>query len=254
LFYRIPESAISVQICSIPEEKLIHIHHLQHVAFEGLGSIATWAKNRDCVLSATHLYNGDGFPSQDDFDCLVVMGGPMSIYEHELYPWLTAEKKFIEQSIKNQKTVIGICLGAQLIVDVLGQKVYSGEQKEIGWFPVFKTEQARQTSIADFLPDESDVFHWHGDTFDIPHGAIHIARSEACNSQGFIYNRRVVGLQFHLETTRQSAKLLIENCSDEIVAGRFIQAPDEMLSVESRFKTVNRLMETLLESLPLFAL
>jgi len=84
--------------------------------------------------------------------------------------------------------------------------------------------------------------------------SLHIARSEACNSQGFIYDRRVVGLQFHLETTRQSAKLLIENCCDEIVAGRFIQSPGEILSDESRFKTVNRLMDTLLESLPLFAL
>ena len=233
---------------------MIRIHHLQHVAFEGLGSIATWAKNRDCALSATHLYNGDGFPPQDGFDCLVVMGGPMNIYEHDLYPWLTAEKKFIEQSIKNQKTVIGICLGAQLVADVLGQRVYSGELKEIGWFPVFKTEQALQTPAADFLPEETDVFHWHGDTFNIPLGALHIARSEACNSQGFIYDRRVVGLQFHLETTRQSAKLLIENCGDEIVAGRFIQSPDEMLSDESRFKTVNNLMDTLMESLPLFAL
>jgi len=233
---------------------MIRIHHLQHVAFEGLGSIATWAENRGCTLSATHLYKGDGFPPQNDFDCLVVMGGPMNIYEHDLYPWLTAEKKFIELSIKNQKTVIGICLGAQLVADVLGQKVYSEELKEIGWFPVFKTEQARQTPAADFLPDETNVFHWHGDTFDIPHGALHIARSEACNSQGFIYHRRVVGLQFHLETTRQSAKLLIEDCGDEIVAGRFIQSPDEMLSDESRFKTANHLMDTLMESLPLFAL
>lgn len=233
---------------------MIRIHHLQHVAFEGLGSIPAWAENRCYALSATYLYNGDGFPPQDDFDCQVVMGGPINIYEHDLHPWLTGEKKFIEQSIKSQKTVIGICLGAQLIADVLGQKVYSGEQKEIGWFPVFKTEQARQTPAADFLPDETDVFHWHGDTFNIPHGALHIARSEACNNQGFIYDRRVVGLQFHLETTRQSAKLLIENCGDEIVAGRFIQSPDEMLSDESRFKTVNNLMDTLMESLPLFAL
>ncbi len=233
---------------------MIRIHHLQHVAFEGLGSITAWAENRGCVLSATHLYNGESFPPQDDFDCLVVTGGPMNIYEYSLYPWLTGETKFIEQSIKNQKTVIGICLGAQLVADVLGQKVYSGGQKEIGWFPVFKTEQARQTPAADFLPEETNVFHWHGDTFDVPHGAIHIARSEVCNSQGFIYDRHVVGLQFLLEATRQSAELLIENCGDGIVAGRFIQSPDEMLSDENRFKNVNLLMETLLESLPFFAL
>ncbi len=230
---------------------MTRIHHLQHVAFEGPGSIAIWAEMHGYPLTATHLYNGDGFPPQDDFDCLVVMGGPMNIYEYDLYPWLTAEKKFIEHSIKKQKTVIGICLGAQLIADVLGQKVYSGQQKEIGWYPVFKTESARQTPAADFLPDETNVFHWHGDTFDIPQGALHLASSEACDSQGFIYDRRVVSLQFHLETTRASATLLIENCGDEIVAGRFIQTPDDMLADENRFQTVNRLMANLLESLPL---
>jgi GMP synthase (glutamine-hydrolysing) len=232
---------------------MIRIHHLQHVAFESLGSIATWASNRGCALSATHLYNGDSFPAQDDFDCLVIMGGPMNIYEYDLYPWLTAEKKFIEQSIKNRKTVLGICLGAQLIADVLGQKVYAGRQKEIGWFPIYKTKQARQTPDADFFPSKAVAFHWHGDTFDIPGDALHLAESEACSSQGFIYNRQVVGLQFHLETTRRSAGLLIENCADEIVAGRFIQSADEMLTDDSRFETVNHLMDSLLESLPLFA-
>ena len=232
---------------------MIRIHHLQHVAFEGPGSIATWAANRGYALSASHLYKGDSFPAPDHFDCLVVMGGPMNIYEQDRYPWLTDEKKFIEQAVKNQKTVIGICLGAQLIADVLGQQVYAGRFKEIGWFPVFKTEQARQTPDADFFPDEAVVFHWHGDTFDIPGGALHLAASEACSSQGFIYNRQVVGLQFHLETTRQNAGRLIKHCGDEIVAGRFIQPPDEMLADDSHFETVNHLMDSLLESLPLFA-
>jgi len=231
---------------------LIRLHYLQHVAFEGLGSMAAWAAGRKYPVTATHLYKNAIFPQPEAFDCLVIMGGPMNIYEHGAYPWLTAEKNFIEQSIKNKKSVIGICLGAQLIADVLGQKVYAGRYKEIGWFPIYKTAAAGQDSSADFLPATIEVFHWHGDTFDIPAGALHLARSAACAGQGFIYDQQVVGLQFHLETTRASAAQLIDNCADEIVPGRFIQSPEQMLSDPDRFETINSLMASLLESLPLF--
>jgi len=232
---------------------LIRLHYLQHVAFEGPGSIATWAAARQYPVTATHLYKGDRLPEQGSFDCLVIMGGPLNIYEHEAYPWLTAEKRFIEMAIQNNKTIIGVCLGAQLLADVLGQKVYTGRHKEIGWFPIYKTDQARQNPSARFLPDTVEVFHWHGDTFDIPAGALHLARSEACAGQGFIYDRRVVGLQFHLEITRAGAGQLIENCRDEIVGGRFIQPPEQILSAPDRFDTLNGLMASLLESQPLFS-
>lgn len=231
---------------------MIRLHYLQHVAFEGLGSIGAWAAARQYPVTATRLYKGDRLPEQAAFDCLVIMGGPMNIYEHEAHPWLTAEKLFIEQSLKNMKAIVGVCLGAQLLADVLGQKVYAGRYKEIGWFPIYKTDQARQSPAARFLPDTCEAFHWHGDTFDIPAGALHLARSEACAGQGFIYDQQAVGLQFHLETTRASAGQLIDNCRDEIVAGRFIQSAEQMLSQPDRFDALNSVMASLLESLSLF--
>ncbi len=184
------------------------LHYLQHVPFEGLGIIENWAVSNGFEISCTRLFADEKLPDIGSFDWLVVMGGPMGIYDHEAHPWLMAEKQLIKNTIDAGKTVLGICLGAQLIADVLGAKVYPGPQKEIGWFPLQGSNP--------LLPETLTAFHWHGDTFEIPKGATHLASSAACKNQGFIYNGRVVGLQFHLETTPQSMEALIENCGDEL--------------------------------------
>jgi GMP synthase (glutamine-hydrolysing) len=177
------------------------------------------------------------------------MGGPMGIYDEDKYPWLLSEKNYIEKAVVQEKIILGICLGAQLIADVLGAKIYPNKHKEIGWFPIQKTRETAQTRLADFLPAQIDAFHWHGDTFDIPEGAIHIAKSKACENQGFIYDDHVVALQFHLETTEQSAKGLIDNCQDDIKEGPFIQSSVEILSDKKRFVRINLLMSKLLDHL-----
>jgi GMP synthase-like glutamine amidotransferase len=187
------------------------LHWLQHVPFEGLGIIEEWADARGAEISCTCLFENELLPAMDAFDGLVVMGGPMNIHDHDTHPWLVAEKKFIRQAIDAGKPVLGICLGAQLIADVLGAKVYPGLQKEIGWFPIQRTADA-----AKWLPETLPVFHWHGDTFDLPGGAVCLASSAGCKNQGFIINDCVVGLQFHMEMTEASVEALIENCSDEL--------------------------------------
>lgn len=187
------------------------IHYLQHVPFEGLGFIEKWARTQNATTGVSRLFRNDPLPGTEDFDWLVVMGGPMGIYDHDEFPWLVAEKKLIQQAIGAGKTVLGICLGAQLIADVLGAKVYPGPQKEIGWFPI-----KRAAGAPDLIPDTLTVFHWHGDTFDLPEGAVPLASSAACKNQGFIYNGRVVALQFHMETTVESMEALIENCGHEL--------------------------------------
>jgi GMP synthase-like glutamine amidotransferase len=227
----------------------MRLHYFQHVPFEGLGSIEPWAKERAHEITSTRLYAKDPFPNLDDIDWLVIMGGPMGIYEEDKYPWLFKEKKYIDQAIVNGKIVLGICLGAQLIADVLGAKVYPNVYKEIGWFPVQKTIDTTETRIADFLPEQIDAFHWHGDTFDIPLGAVHIAKSAACENQGFIYDDQVVALQFHLETIEQSARDLIANCKDDLRSGPFIQSSEAILTDTSRFKKINVLMGELLNHL-----
>ena len=225
------------------------IHYLQHVPFEGLASIESWAIDQNHSLSATRFYDNEPLPSVKDLDWLIVMGGPMNIYEDDKYPWLNDEKRFIEQAIQQDKTVIGICLGAQLIADVLGTKVYSGPQKEIGWFPIEITEEAEHSAVFNSLPQKLTVFHWHGDTFNLPKGAIRLAHSEGCQNQAFVYNEKVLGLQFHLESTKDSVQQIIKNCADELIEGKYIQKPEEMLRRESDFDAINNVMSKILNNL-----
>jgi len=220
------------------------LHYLQHVPFEGLGMIEDWAKAQGAEISVSQLFNNDPLPEVGRFDWLVVMGGPMGIYDPDEHPWLMAEKQFIRQAIDAGKTVLGICLGAQLIADVLGAKVYPGPLKEMGWFPIQRAEGAPE-----LLPEELTVFHWHGDTFEIPEGAIRLASSAACRNQGFVYNNRVVALQFHMETTPESMEALIENCGHELVDAPFIQTSEQMRAGLSRIRKINTAMTHLLNQL-----
>ncbi|WP_199320302.1 type 1 glutamine amidotransferase [Leptolyngbya sp. FACHB-261] len=115
--------------------------------------------NQNHSLSATRFYSNESLPSAKDIDWLIVMGGPMNVYEDDKYPWLAEEKRFIEQAIKQDKTVVGIYLGSQLIANVLGAKVYQGQHKEIGWFPIEMTDEAENFVVFDSLPQKLTVFH-----------------------------------------------------------------------------------------------
>ena len=225
------------------------IHGLQHVSFEALGSIGPWIQANGHQLTLTRLFAGEAPPRVDEIDWLIILGGPMNIYQESKYPWLRMEKRLIEQAVKKKKIVLGICLGAQLIAGVLGAKIYVNRYKEIGWFPIKKSGASSDAPLADFLPGQLEVFHWHGDTFDLPAGAIRLARSAACENQGFIYQGRVIALQFHLETTPPAARALLKHGKNEITAGPFIQTPADMLSDHNRFKRINAAMTELLESL-----
>ncbi|TNE76813.1 MAG: type 1 glutamine amidotransferase [Gammaproteobacteria bacterium] len=225
----------------------MNVHYLQHVPFEGLGSMENWFRAQNHSISATHLYAGETLPTQDNFDWLVVMGGPMGVNDEQEYPWLAEEKRFIRETIDAGKRVLGICLGAQLIADALGAAVTRNPLREIGWFPITVNEAARTTAIGTVLRGEPEVFHWHGDRFAIPDGATPLASSIACDNQGFLYDDRVLGLQFHLETTEQSARDLSLHCGNELDGSEFVQSTEQMLSQPERFTAINRLMTTLLE-------
>jgi len=225
------------------------IHYLQHVPFEGLGSIGAWARNAGYPVTSTRLYHMDVYPDMNAFDWLIVMGGPMSVHDRDIYPWLTGEKKFIRQAIDRGKIVLGICLGAQLIAHVLRAKVYSGSEKEIGWFPIERSLECSGMEIAEIIPDKIDAFHWHGETFELPYGATRLAGSAVYDNQAFVYQEKVLGLQFHLEATPDSVKSLIEHCADEITAAPYIQSAAQMLSDENRFVEINRVMDNILNYL-----
>jgi GMP synthase-like glutamine amidotransferase len=224
----------------------MRIHYFQHVPFEGLGSIEQWIGTRHYHLSATRLYQDEPLPKMDSFDWLIIMGGPMGVHDEDQLPWLVGEKKAIEGAIRQGKVVLGICLGAQLIADVLGARVYPNRFKEIGWFPIELTEAGERSPLFGFLPKRLEVFHWHGDTFDLPSGAMHIARSEACTHQAFVYEERVIGLQFHLESTPEGVEDLIQNCLEELVDGSYIQPPAQLRATPEAFSAINRTMQGLI--------
>ena len=228
----------------------MHVHWLQHVPFEGLGSIAPWLENKGYEVTVTRLHAGEKPPCDADFDWLIVMGGPMNIYQQAEYPWLMEERLCIKRAIKAGKKVLGICLGAQLIADVLMARVYGNEQREIGWYSINLTTEAEALAVFNGFSQNIEAFHWHGDTFGIPEGAALSATSEACGQQAFVYGDRVVGLQFHLETTAESATALIEHCGSEIEdGGRYVQQAEEMLADDSRFARLNQWMDQLLDNL-----
>ena len=223
-------------------------HYLQHVPFEGLGSIESWLKAAGYEISVTRLYELADLPRVEDIDFLVVMGGPMSVNDEIDYPWLTDEKEFIRSIIVSGKSVLGICLGAQLIANAMGSRVFKNPVKEIGWFPVQAIVSLNNPVFK--FPEEAVVFHWHGETFSLPPEAIQIAKSESCKNQAFQIGSNVIGLQFHLETTLDSIRALVKNCRHELVTGKYIQSEQDILSVsEERYIMINGLMSDILEYL-----
>ncbi len=225
------------------------IHYLQHVPFEDIANIGLWLKSRGHQLSGTKFFAGEKPGPEINFDLLVIMGGPMNIYEENIYPWLADEKRFIEKAVAAERCILGICLGAQLIADVLGSRVYKNKHREIGWYPVTLTPQAKNTAVFGNLQERFTAFHWHGDTFDIPPGAVCTAESEACRNQAFEYNKKVIGLQFHLESSRSSIEALVNNCSDELVEGSYIQTPEEIIAGLNHIENLNEIMFSILHRL-----
>lgn len=220
-------------------------HYLQHTPFEDLGSIGPWLESADYRLTVTKFYKSTSVPSLDLFDLLIILGGPMSVNDEERFPWLRLEKQFIRQTIESGKAVLGICLGAQLIASALGETVYPNRRKEIGWFPVQGIPFEHEGIFC--FPLVIDVFHWHGETFDLPEDAVLLATSEGCKNQAFQVGHKVIGLQFHLETTPESVRAIVTNCRAEILPSKFVQ-PEAVILDQSpdKYQTINNLMAEIL--------
>ena len=220
-------------------------HYFQHVPFEGLGTIEPWLKATGYEISHTRFFESTDLPDTKAIDLLVIMGGPMSVNEEDKFPWLVSEKKFIREVIESGKPVLGICLGAQMIASAMGARVFPNPVKEIGWFPIYAVEPV-DGSIFRF-PSTETVFHWHGETFDLPPGAIRLAKSGGCENQAFQLGKSVIGLQFHLETTPELAGQMVSYCRDELVPSTCVQPEKEILSASpNRYKAINHLMASLL--------
>jgi GMP synthase (glutamine-hydrolysing) len=185
----------------------------------------------------------------DSLDWLLVMGGPMGVKDRDRFPWMAAERRCIERAVAGGKVVVGVCLGAQLLASVLGARVAPNRHPEIGWFPVALTAAGRRWAPFAHLPDRPLVYHWHGDTFDVPTGAELLAASEACPHQAFRYGSRVLALQFHMEMTLSGARDLVAHCGDAATRGPWVQPAAAMLGEADRFATANRYLDTVLTGL-----
>ena len=223
-------------------------HYLQHVPFEGLGSIEPWLEDAGYEITHTRLFEATELPDAKAIEFLVIMGGPMSVNDEDKFPWLVSEKQFIREFIGSGKPVLGICLGAQIIANAMGGGVFRNPVKEIGWFPIHAV-YSKDSSVFGF-PPSATVFHWHGETFDLPPEAILLAKSDGCENQAFQLGKSVIGLQFHLETTPELAREIISHCRNELVQSEYIQTEKEILSASrDRYKSINNLMGSILDFL-----
>jgi GMP synthase (glutamine-hydrolysing) len=193
---------------------------IKNIITEGPGTIEDFLRKEDFSFKVVELSSGEVPPSLEDFNSLVIMGGPMGVYEIGQYPHLRIESRIVREAINRDMKVLGICLGAQMIAYCLGSDVYKGPKEEIGWQHIeltgdgikdlFMRKLAIHPSVGDFWR-KFKVFHWHGDTFEIPIGAVLLASSELYKNQAFRYKNNVYGFQFHIEVTKKMIKEWFEN-------------------------------------------
>jgi len=183
----------------------VNVLIVKNIAAEGPGTIEDYLQSQGLSSLVIDLRRGDPIPDPDSFTHLVIMGGPMAVYEMHLHQHLKNEALLIEQAIRSGKRVLGVCLGAQMVAHVLGARVYAGGQQEIGWYEVELTDAAMRDPVMAPLAMQgrqaAQVFQWHGDTFDLPAGAVRLASSSLYQNQAFRFSDRVYALQFHIEVT-----------------------------------------------------
>src|SRR3989449_4029704 len=181
---------------------------LQHIGCEPLGLIEPALKERGMEYRYVRLFAGEAIPKDlSGWDGLSALGGPMWANDGERLGFIADELRLLTEVLEAGMPALGICLGAQLIAKAAGAEVTAGEEKEIGWYPLTLTEEGKKDRLLAGLPDTFPVFQWHGETFDVPRGAVRLAGSERYSNQAFRLGEQVYGLQFHLETT---APMIIE--------------------------------------------
>ncbi|HEX5412333.1 MAG TPA: type 1 glutamine amidotransferase [Terriglobia bacterium] len=227
----------------------MRVHIIQHVAFEGPGAISEWARERGHSISITEQFIHGTLPAVGDFDFLIVMGGPMSANDGAQFDWLAGEKQLIAEALGEEKVILGVCLGAQLLAQALGARVYPNPEKEIGWFPVHLTLEAQRSRLFSGLPSRMTVLHWHGETFDLPEGAMLLAESKLCRNQAFELDGRVLGLQFHLEVQPRELERLVENLPAGLAPTPAVQTAAEIRASAHLAQTLRPALFTILDRL-----
>lgn len=223
------------------------IHCMVHLEFETLGNIRDWAADKGYLITQTVPSENAIYPDPSEFDLLIIMGGLMSVYQEDDYPWLKQEKQFVKKTMLSGKAIYGICFGAQMLAEILGTRVFGNEFREIGWHKVRSLDVLQDDDSLFRLPDEFMALQWHGDTFNLPEGARRLFESEACSEQGFVYGENILAVQFHPEVDRIFLDNLIFNCSSDLTDAPYIQSENEILNRDDLLVSSSFLMFTILD-------
>lgn len=229
------------------------IHLFQHDPTVGPGYIASWLRQKGFGFSTTRFFMDEPLPQVKQFDWLIILGGSMGVYDYDRYPWLYEEKRRIEQAINQCTIVLGICLGAQLIAEVMGARIFKTRCPEIGWHPVELSKESKATPLLRAVPRKFTTFHWHEDAFDLPDGSIRLGSSRGCLNQGFVFADRVIGLQFHPETLLEDVRIYVEQARHERFNGArecvYVQTSEQILAMEENYNCMHRALGQILENL-----
>ena len=210
---------------------------LQHIDCEGPGELGRFLDSAGISLDIIKLHHGEKAPELSQYQAVVVLGGPMNVYEEDKYPFLRGENELIREAVNKNIPFLGICLGAQLLAKALGGKIRPNVSKEIGFMSVYLTDEAREDRLFQHINKHLPVFQWHGDTFDLPEGAIKLATSTTCRNQAFRYGN-LYAVQFHMEVTSEMVRQWAIEYKEELDSlGK--NAREEVLPPNLEWQTAN---------------
>ncbi len=223
---------------------------LEHEDFDLCGGVGRWAAERSHPAVSLAVHRGAPWPDMADFDFLIALGGTMSTYDEEHYPWLRGEKAFLRQSLEAGKAVFGICFGAQLLAEALGGRVFRNEWPEIGWQPARLTAEGRESFLFQGLPDGFEPFNWHNDHYQPGPATVTLSRSAASPHQSFVsLQYPAAGIQFHPEFGPQQVRLLVESFGRDLKPGPYALDGEAILNGLEKRPDAYPMLRTLLDNM-----
>lgn len=225
----------------------MRVHYIQHGVFDEPGVIIDWAEKRNVKLTSTRIFESEALPDVTEFDFLIVLGGSQSLVDDNCPEYIREEIKFVKSAIENDKIVLGICLGAQIIAESLGAKTQRSTYPEIGIFPIQLTSEGLDDPVMSCLSAETNVMHMHYDMFGLVKNAKILAKSDGCERQAFLVGKKVYGIQFHLEMTSRNIQSRLEHWSEEIEAGSYTVTREKL--IKSDLTEINKKMYEFLDAI-----
>ena len=207
----------------------------QNEECEHLGVFSKILNENNISYQYIKLYEEEEIPNLNDYSAIIILGGPMNVYEERKYPFLKKENSSIKEALKINKPMLGICLGAQIIARAAGAKVYPAKRKEIGWFTIDLTVEGRDDTVFKGLERQLSVFQWHGDTFDMPTESKKLATSNLIPNQAFSIGETTYALQFHLEVTKQMISEWVNRYANELASLKEEVDTDKMMKYSEQY-------------------